>query len=85
MDIAEKVIDKAVDAIKEIPKEMESHAHVKAGSATQQEKKKIPFSVNLRQETDMQNKNLFLPKQIGWKQKDRCNQNLPYSQVNIPV
>ena len=56
MDIAEKVIDKAVDAIKEIPKEMESHAHVKAGSATQQEKKKIPFSVNLRQETDMQNK-----------------------------
>ena len=35
---------------------MESHAHVKAGSATQQEKKKIPFSVNLRQETDMQNK-----------------------------
>ena len=56
MDIAEKVIDKAADAIKEIPKEMESHAHVKAGSATQQEKKKIPFSVNLRQETDMQNK-----------------------------
>ena len=29
MDIAEKVIDKATDAIKEIPKEMESHAHVR--------------------------------------------------------
>lgn len=46
MDIAEKVIDKAADAIKEIPKEIDSHANAKTDPVIRQEKKKIPFSVN---------------------------------------
>lgn len=46
MDFAEKVIGKAADAEKEIPKETEIHVHAKDESAVQPEKKKIPFPVN---------------------------------------
>ena len=56
MNIAEKVIGKATEAIKEVPKETDSHLHTENNLAVQTERKKIPFSVNPHRKTDVQNK-----------------------------
>ena len=54
MDIAEKVIDKAVDAVKETPREMESRIHAEDKPVIQPERKKIPFPVNPHRKADVQ-------------------------------
>ena len=46
MDSAEKVIDKAVDAVLETPRGMESHIHEEDKPIIQPERKKMPFPVN---------------------------------------
>ena len=56
MDFAEKVIGRAADAEKEIPKDTEIHVHAKDEPVVQPEKARIPFSINPQRETDMQNK-----------------------------
>ena len=56
MDMAEKVIGKAADVIKEAPKETENRVRVEDVPTVQSEKKKMPFPVNPQQETAMQNK-----------------------------
>ena len=58
MDIAEKVIGKVADAVKETPKEMEIHIHTKDEPIVQPERKKIPFPVNPQRKakTDARNK-----------------------------
>lgn len=53
-DLAEKVIDKAVDAVKETPGEMESCTHAGDKPPIQPERKKIPFPVNLHRKPDAQ-------------------------------
>ena len=56
MDMAEKVMGKAADVIKEAPKETENRVRVEDVPTVQSEKKKMPFPVNPQQETAMQNK-----------------------------
>ena len=56
MNIAEKVIGKATEVIKEMSKETDSHLHAGDNSAVQTERKKIPFPVNPHRKTDVQNK-----------------------------
>ena len=46
IDFAGKVVDKAVDAVKESPKETESHIHAKDEPLDQSERKKIPLPIN---------------------------------------
>ena len=53
-DLAEKVIDKAVDAVKETPGEMESCTHAEDKPPIQPERKKIPFPANLHGKPDAQ-------------------------------
>ena len=48
MNFAGKVVGKAVDAVKESPKETESHIHAKGEPLNQPERKKIPLPVNPR-------------------------------------
>jgi len=55
-DFAEKVIDKADDTVKEMPKEVENHVHVKDESMVQAERKKKPFPVNPYRKADVQDK-----------------------------
>ncbi len=52
MDFAEKVIDKAVDAVKETPREMESLIHEEDKPTIQPERKKIPFPANRYRKAD---------------------------------
>ncbi len=54
MDLAEKVIDKAVDAVLETPRGMESHIHEENKPIIQPERKKIPFPVNPHRKSDVQ-------------------------------
>lgn len=54
MDLAEKVIDKAVDAVKETPKEIEIHVHAEDKPTHQPERKKIPFPINPHRKSDVQ-------------------------------
>ena len=56
MDFAEKVVGKAVDAIKEKPKEREICVHEKDKLIHQQERKKILISANPPRKADEQNK-----------------------------
>lgn len=56
MDITEKVIGKAVDAIKEVPKDTDSCLHAGDNSSVQTEREKISFPVNLHRKTYVQNK-----------------------------
>jgi len=54
MDIAEKVIGKAVDVEKNMLKETDSLIHAGDNVAVQPERKKIPFPVNPHRKSDMQ-------------------------------
>ncbi len=45
---------KAVDAVKETPREMESHIHAEDKPIIQPERKKIPFPVNPQRKSDVQ-------------------------------
>lgn len=56
MEFAEKVIGKAADTIKEVPKETENPVHVKDEPVVQAERRKKPFPVNPQHKMDMQNK-----------------------------
>ncbi len=56
MDMAGKVIGKADDAVKEIPKKTGIHVHENDESVIQPKKPKIPFPVNPRWEMYMQKK-----------------------------
>lgn len=56
MDAAEKIIGKAVDAVKETPKETDNRLHAGDNLVVQTERKKIPFPVNLNRKVDMQDK-----------------------------
>ena len=56
MDVAEKVIGKASNIIKETPKETENPVHAKDEPVVQPERKKIPFPANMQRKMDMQNK-----------------------------
>ena len=56
MDIVEKVIGKAVDAIKEVPKETGSRFRAGDSPAAQPERKKIPFPVKTYRKADAQDK-----------------------------
>lgn len=57
MDFAEKIVGRAVDAVKETPKETESHIHAK----NEPERKKIPLPVNLHRK-EMATERLPQPK-----------------------
>ena len=57
MDFAEKVVGRAVDIVKETPKETESHIHAK----DEPERKKIPLPVNLHRK-EMATERLPQPK-----------------------
>ena len=85
MDIAEKVIDKAVDAIKETPKEMESHVYSKTDPVIQQEKKKIPFLVNPQRKTDMQNKSKQSQKKSTATVKKSVIEQIKAEQKSVPA
>ncbi len=56
MDLAEKVIDKAVDAVLETPRGMESHIHEEDKPIIQPERKKIPFPINPHRKSDVRDK-----------------------------
>ena len=56
MDIVEKAIGKAVDAIKEVPKETDSRFRAGDSPAAQPERKKIPFPVKTYRKADAQDK-----------------------------
>ncbi len=62
MDVAEKVIGKAADTIKEASKETENPVHAKDESVVQLERKKILFPAITQRKMDMQNKET-LPQQ----------------------
>ena len=57
MDIAEKVISKADDIIKEAPEETENPVRVKDKSVVQSERKKIPLPVNQQRKVKVDARN----------------------------
>ncbi len=56
MVLAEKVIDKAADSVKETPREMKSHIHAEDKPIIQLERKKISFPVNPHRKADVRDK-----------------------------
>ncbi len=54
--MAEKVIGKVADAVKETPKEKEIHIHTEDKSVVKPERKKIPFPISLQRKMNIQNK-----------------------------
>lgn len=83
MDFAEKVIDKAVDAIKKTPREMESHIHAEDKLIIQPERKKIPFPVNPHRKADVQ-KNTEHPT-IASTEKESVIRQIKAGQKPVPI
>ncbi len=82
MDFAEKIIDKAVDAVKETPREMESRIHAET-KPTQPERKRIPFPVNPHRKADVQ-KNTEHPT-IASTEKESVIRQIKAEQKPVPV
>lgn len=83
MDIAKKVIDNAVDGVKEKSKETKSLIHAEDTPAVQSERKKIPFPINPHRESDMQ-KNTEHPAIVSTG-KERIMKQIRAEQKPVPI
>ncbi|MCD7836561.1 MAG: MobA/MobL family protein [Lachnospiraceae bacterium] len=85
MDIAEKVVGKAADAEKEVLEETESRIHEKDEPIHQQEKEKIPLSINTHQKPDLQNKVEKLQKESTTTTKQSIARQIKTESKSVPV
>ena len=86
-DMAEKVISKVADAVKETPKEMEIHIHTKVGPIVQSKRKNIPFPINpqCKAKTDARNKTEQLYLQNTATVKKSVVEQLKLEQKTVPA
>ena len=75
-NFAEQVIDKTVDAAKEMQKESEKQVHAKDEPMIQAERKKIPVPVNLHRESDMK-KNTEHPATASTEKESIAKRDVP--------
>ena len=85
MEFAEKVNGKVTDAVKETSKDMENHIHAKDKPIHQQEKKKIPFPVNVHRKSDAQNKAEQPQKESTVTVKKSFTGQIKAEQKSVPV
>ena len=86
-DMAEKVISKVADAVKETPKEMEIHIHTKVEPIVQSKRKNIPFPINpqCKAKTDARNKTEQLYLQNTATVKKSVVEQLKLEQKTVPA
>lgn len=84
MDMAEKVISKADDAVKETSKDMDGQIHVKVDSAVRREKK-IQFPLYTERKSDAQNKTGQLRQENTGKIKKFVIEQIKAEQKTVPA
>ena len=84
MDMAEKVISKADDAVKETSKDMDGQIHVKVDSAVRREKK-IQFPLYTERKSDAQNKTGQLQQENTGEIKKFVIEQIKAEQKTVPA
>ena len=85
MDMAEKVIGRVSDVIKEAPKETENHVHAEDVPTVQPERKKIPFPVKPHQKADVQDKTVQTQQKDAVTVKKSIIEQMKPEQKSVPA